>query len=283
MTMENSLHEKQHRLEERLRGCDGLLVAYSGGVDSAFLAWSARQVLGEGMRAVIADSPSLARSHLAEALAFARMHGLPLEVVSTLELENPAYAKNDAQRCFHCKNELFTVMERERARLGFRYLAYGMNVDDAGDFRPGQSAAREHGVLAPLVEAGLSKQDVRALARRAGLEVWDKPASACLSSRLVYGRPVTREALSRVEEGEDRLRQLGFRHFRVRDHGEIARIEIAREELTTLSPRTLEALAHALKPLGFLYVTLDCEGYRSGSMNVALSVETQLAHAHRLS
>jgi len=283
--MDNQLREKQKCLEERLRELEGLLVAYSGGVDSAYLAWSAQRVLGADMRAIIADSPSLARSQLADAVSFARQHRIPLEVLQTSELDNPDYAKNDALRCFHCKNELFIVMERERERLGFKHLAYGMNVDDQGDFRPGQSAARQHGVIAPLADAGLTKNDVRELARDAGLQVWDKPASACLSSRIAYGRPVTREALSRIEQGEDQLRELGFRQFRVRDHGDIVRIEIAREEMTdALSPRMLETLSTIFKRLGFRYVTLDCEGHRSGSMNAALPVETlQLSHAPRLS
>jgi uncharacterized protein len=281
--MDNELLKKQSCLEDRLRELGGVLVAYSGGVDSAYLAWSAWQVLGEEMLAVIADSPSLARSHLADALSFARLHRIPLQVLPTSELDNPDYVKNDAFRCFHCKSELFTVMERERARFAFRHLVYGMNADDQGDFRPGQTAARQHGVLAPLAEAGLTKHDVRELSQRAGLQVWDKPASACLSSRIAYGRPVTRDALARIEQGEDRLRELGFRQFRVRDHGDIARIEIAREEMTrALSPQILEVLSTDFKRLGFQYVTLDCEGYRSGSMNAALPVET-LQHAHRLS
>ena len=187
---------KLTRLQCRILAASGrLLVAYSGGVDSAFLAWAAHEILGDQMLAVIADSPSLARTHLEDALAFAREAGIPVEVIETRELENPDYARNDAMRCFHCKDELFTVMEQYRATHGFDAIAYGVNIDDQGDFRPGQQAAREHHVLAPLLDAGLGKAEIRELAQQAGLRVWDKPASACLSSRIEYGRPVTPEAL----------------------------------------------------------------------------------------
>jgi uncharacterized protein len=272
-----SLDTKRAALDARLRSLGRTLIAYSGGVDSAFLAWVAHRVLGAEMLAVIADSPSLARAHLADAIAFAREAGIPLEVISTRELDRAEYARNDASRCFHCKDELFTVMEEFRGKRGFRSIAYGVNVDDQGDFRPGQSAARQHHVAAPLLEAGLTKQEIRELARLASLRIWDKPASACLSSRIEYGRPVTREALSVVEQGEDALRALGFRQFRVRHHGEIVRIEIAREEL----PRALTSgmaaeFTRIFKALGFKFVTLDLEGFRSGSMNALLPAE-QLA------
>jgi uncharacterized protein len=279
----NTLSEKQARLGEVLRELESVLIAYSGGVDSAYLAWAAHRTGGVKMIAVIADSPSLARSHLEDAIAFAGAHQLPLEVIATAEMENADYVKNDGLRCFHCKSELFTRMEAARRRLGFRHLAYGMNLDDRGDFRPGQKAALEHGVRAPLVEAGLTKADIRALAREAGLQVWDKPASACLSSRVAYGNPVTRETLERIERGEAHLRRLGFRQFRVRDHGGLARIEIASDEQEAiLSPARLRELTATFHALGFTYVTLDCEGYRSGSMNAELSL-TAASHAPGLS
>lgn len=267
--------EKQGRLDERLCERIGLLVAYSGGVDSAYLVWRAHQVLGKGMLAVIADSPSLSRRHLDEAVAFAGRHAIPLEIIPTSELNNPDYAKNDSQRCFHCKNELFTVMKAAQKRLGYRHLAYGMNLDDLGDFRPGQKAADLHGVIAPLVEAGLTKDDIRALAQSAGLEVWDKPAAPCLSSRVAYGQAVTAKVLGHVEEAEDYLWKLGLRQFRVRHHGEIARIEIARDEMATvLSVAMLEAISIRLKSIGFQHVALECGGFQSGSMNLGLPLET---------
>src|SRR5208282_1704056 len=271
------LDRKAERLRQILAGRGRLIVAYSGGVDSAFLAWMTHQVLGSQMLAVIADSASLARTHLEDALAFAREHQIPVGVVETQELENPAYVRNDAMRCFHCKDELFTVLDRYREARGFHAIAYGVNTDDAGDFRPGQQAAREHRVLAPLLEAGLNKAEIRELARQADLRLWDKPASACLSSRMEYGRAVTPAALSVIERGEDALRAMGFRQFRVRHHGEIVRIEIAREEF----PRALTAemareFTAVFKALGFKFVTLDLEGFRSGSMNQLLTAEQLL-------
>jgi uncharacterized protein len=249
------------------------MVAYSGGTDSAYLAHAAYEALGSEMLAVIADSPSLSRAHLRDAVEFAESAGIPLKVVDTNELENPDYARNDSTRCFHCKDELFKVMSTIGGPLQFSTVAYGMNLDDLGDFRPGQKAAKAHGVLAPLAEAGLTKEDIRILARSEGLRIWDKPASACLSSRVAYGLPVTRETLESVEKGEDILYAMGFRQFRLRHHGELARIEIAREELARmLSLSMFEEAAAALKRLGYKYVTLDLEGYRSGSMNALLSI-----------
>ncbi len=267
------LTAKSERLTSELRDRAPLLVAYSGGVDSAFLAYEAHRVLGDRMLAVIADSPSLAREHLRDAIAFANEHGIPVEVISTNEMENPEYVRNDAQRCFYCKDELFSIMERFREERGFAAIAYGVNLDDQGDYRPGQNAARQHGVAAPLLEAELTKADVRALAQQANLRVWDKPASACLSSRIEYGRPVTREALAQVEAGEDALRALGFRQFRVRHHGQIVRIEIASSEMTRALDATMSAeFVGIFKALGFEYVTLDLQGFRSGSMNAVLPV-----------
>jgi uncharacterized protein len=240
-----NLTEKSALLDSTLRELGSLLVAYSGGTDSAYLAYAAYQVLGDKMLAVIADSASLPRAELAAALFFAAEHKIPAQILRTDELENPDYRRNDSKRCFHCKDELFTRMESEREARGFRHIAYGMNLDDRGEFRPGQQAAAQHHAFAPLVTAQLTKSEIRQLAHEAGLKVWDKPASACLSSHA-----------------------LGFQQVRVRHHGDLARIEISRQELPhALTLETLDRIAAALRPLGFLYVTLDIQGYRSGSMN----------------
>jgi uncharacterized protein len=271
--MDDATISKDSQLRANLAQLGRILVAYSGGVDSAYLAWAAHRVLGNDMLAVIADSPSLARTHLADALAFAHEQGIPVEVISTSELDRPEYARNDGQRCFHCKDELFAVMEELRSARAFDTIAYGVNLDDQGDFRPGQQAARQHHVAAPLLTEGLSKLEIRELARQAGLRIWDKPASACLSSRIEYGRPVTRESLEVIERGEDAIRALGFRQFRVRHHGEIVRIEIAREEMDrALNPAMAAQFTAIFKSFGFQFVTLDLEGFRSGSMNSLLPV-----------
>ncbi len=269
-----SLPEKQQSFEQHLATLGPLLIAYSGGIDSAYLAYAAHRVLGDKMLAVLADSPSLARAQMRDAIAFAAESGIPLQVISTSEMESAEYRRNDPMRCFHCKDELFTVMDAFAAEHGYANVAYGVNLDDQGDFRPGQKAAKQHGVVAPLLRAQLSKADIRELARHAGLRVWDKPASACLSSRIEYGRPVTPEALEQVEKGEDALREMGFRQFRVRHHGEIARIEIAREELPkAMTPERALEFTRIFKALGFTYVTLDLEGFRSGSMNSLLPLD----------
>ncbi len=274
---ETNLTAKSSQLQADLRQLGRVLVAYSGGVDSAYLAWAAHRALGADMLAVIADSPSLARTHLSDAVAFANEQGIPVEAISTFELDRPEYARNDGQRCFQCKDELFSVMEKLRAARSFDAIAYGVNFDDQGDFRPGQQAARQHQVAAPLLKVGLTKQEIRELARQAGLRIWDKPASACLSSRIEYGRPVTRQALDAVERGEDAMRALGFRQFRVRHHGDMVRIEIAREELErALNPAMAAQFTALFKALGFKFVTLDLEGFRSGSMNALLPAEQLL-------
>ena len=268
---------KLRALEARLSGLKNLLVAYSGGVDSAFLAAAAHRVLGDRMLAVLADSASLARRDLEQARAFAEAQGIPLRVIQTDELDRPEYQKNDANRCFHCKTELFSSMEALGRELGFEHIAYGMNADDTRDYRPGQRAAQEHAVLAPLAEAGMAKADVRALSKAAGYTLWDRPAAPCLSSRVEYGRTVTREVLEQVERAEECVRQLGFREFRVRHHGDLARVEIARSEMSrALTMETFDALSAALRSVGFQYVTLDCSGFRSGSLNALLPAEVLL-------
>jgi pyridinium-3,5-biscarboxylic acid mononucleotide sulfurtransferase len=271
--LSTELEQKLTALKNSLAMLGSVLVAYSGGADSAYLAYVAHQVLGARMLAVIADSASLPRAELAGALAFAQEHSIPVETLLTNELANPDYQRNDAQRCFHCKDELFTQMEGLRAQRGFSHIAYGRNLDDDGDFRPGQRAAAMHHAIAPLADAGLRKAEIRTLARAAGLSLADKPASACLSSRIEHGRPVTPEALAQVEAAEAALHALGFTQLRVRHHGELARIELTRDELPrALSLDLFDRISQKLRGLGFRYVTLDLEGFRSGSMNALLPV-----------
>ena len=274
LSVESAAASKLLALEARLRGLGSLMVAYSGGVDSAFLAATAHRVLGSQMLAVLADSPSLARRDLEQATAFAVAQQIPLHIVATEELDRPEYQRNDANRCFHCKDELFSTMQALGPKLGFASIAYGMNADDTKDFRPGQRAAEQHSVLAPLADAGLTKIEIRALAKAAGYSLWDRPAAPCLASRVEYGRTETREVLDQVERAEESLRQLGFRELRVRHHGDLARVEIARAELPrALSIEMLDAISAAVKQAGFQYVTLDCAGFRSGSMNALLSAD----------
>lgn len=270
--VEAGVEAKQCALFDNLRELGSVLIAYSGGADSAYLTWAAHQVLGDHAIAITADSASIPESHKSDAEKFARAYGIRHEYIATNEFDNPDYVKNAPDRCFHCKDELFTHLAAESLRRGIAHVIYGVNVDDLGDYRPGQRAAKLHQVKAPLVEAGLSKAEIRELSRLAGLATWDRPASACLSSRIPYGTPVTIQTVKTVERGEEEIRALGFRQFRVRFHGELVRIEIAPEELArALDPAMARAFTAIFKPLGFHYVTLDLEGYRQGSLNAVLT------------
>jgi pyridinium-3,5-biscarboxylic acid mononucleotide sulfurtransferase len=267
----DDLASKQARLLDALRPMRRVIVAFSGGADSAYLAWAAHQALGAGALAVTADSPSFPRSHKRDAEAFTAQFGIPHEFVKTKEFENPDYLRNAPDRCFHCKDELFTRLEDFGRERSIEHIVYGVNLDDLGDYRPGQNAAKEHRVAAPLADAQLTKAEIRELSRAAGLPTWDRPASACLSSRIPYGTPVTIQNVKTVETGEEELRALGFSQFRVRFHGEIVRVEIAPEELErALSVEMARRLTSIFKPLGFKYITLDLEGYRQGSLNEVL-------------
>lgn len=265
------LETKECHLLALLQEMTSVIVAYSGGADSAYLAWAAHRALGDGALAITADSASLPESHKRDAEEFARACGFRHEYIATYEFDNPDYVKNDRNRCFHCKDELFTRLDEVARERGILNVIYGVNMDDLGDYRPGQGAAKLHQVRAPLVEAGLTKAEIRELSRRAGLSTWDRPASACLSSRIPYGTPVTIKNVKTVDRGENAIRALGFRQFRVRFHGEVVRIEIAPEELErALTIEMSRAFTAIFKPLGFHYVTLDMEGYRQGSLNAVL-------------
>jgi uncharacterized protein len=271
------LGAKRAILEDELRAAGRVLIAFSGGVDSSYLAYAAHRVLGEHALAVTAESASYPASHRAMAVRVAREFGIPHRFVATQELANPSYRANAPDRCYHCKNELFDVLGRLRDELGFDAVAYGVNVDDTGDFRPGHRAANERGVLSPFLGANLAKLEIRQLSREAGLPTADLPSSACLSSRLPYGTEVTPERLLQVERGEERLRALGFRQVRLRHHGHLARIEIGSDELArALEPRMARSILAAIKPLGFRWVSLDLEGYRTGSLNEVLDISSAL-------
>jgi len=270
-----SFAAKEAELFARLAELPSLLIAVSGGADSAYLAWAANEVLGERALSVTAISASFSaydREELEKLIAHTKIRH---EFVETHEFENPAYRANAGDRCYYCKDELFNVLDEMARQRGFAAVAYGVNADDTSDFRPGHRAAKEHQVLAPLLDAGMHKAEIRALSRRVGLPTWDRPASACLSSRLPYGTEVTPERLALVEEGEAALRKLGFKQFRVRLHDKLARIEIAPEELPrAMTPEMGATIAERFKAAGFLYVALDLEGYRQGSLNAALKAKT---------
>ncbi len=264
---------KEARVFDALRPLGRVIVAFSGGADSAYLAWAAHRALGTGALAVTADSPSLPRSHKRDCEAFAAQFGIPHQFIETAEFENPEYVRNAPDRCFHCKDELFARLEEFGRERGIEHIVYGVNLDDLADYRPGQHAAKQHHVAAPLADAGLTKAEIRELSRAAGLPTWDRPAAACLSSRIPYGTPVTIENIRTIENGEEAIKDLGFRQFRVRFHGEIVRIEIAPDEMArALSTEMARRFSEIFKPLGFRYVTLDLEGYRQGSLNEVLQL-----------
>ena len=270
-TKTSSILAKAGRLHEILGGYHSVLIAFSGGVDSAYLAIAARRALGDRCLAVTADSPSYPDTHRQLALSIAREFGLAHEIIRTDELERPEYRANPANRCYYCKDELYTHLDAIAKARGFAVVVDGNNADDRGDYRPGRQAAREHGVRSPLDEADLTKDEIRELARDAGLQSWNEPASACLSSRIPYGHEVSNEILRQIEQAEDVLRELGFRVFRVRHHDTVARLEIARTEMPrALDPDVNARIVSGLKALGYQYVSLDLQGYRLGSLNEAL-------------
>jgi uncharacterized protein len=262
--------EKEHALRDSLASLDSVIVAYSGGVDSAYLAYVASRTLGDRAVAVTADSPSYPERHRELAIRIARDFGLRHEIIHTSELDRPEYRANPANRCYYCKHELYTHLARI-AELRHAIVVDGNNADDRGDYRPGRQAAREFGVRSPLDDVDLTKDEIRELSRRAGLPTWDEPASACLSSRIPYHTEVTDQKLRTIERAEEALRALGFRVFRVRHHDDLARIEIARNEMArALEPETAAAIVQSLKAAGYKYVSLDFQGYRMGSLNEGL-------------
>lgn len=264
---------KQNALFDRLRAAGRLVVAFSGGVDSSYLAWAAREVLGDSCLAITAVSPSYPLSHRRMAEQLVADFAIPHRFVETHEMDRADYRANGPDRCYHCKSELFERLEGVVEEFDFDAIAYGINTDDTSDFRPGHRAAAEHRVLSPFLDADLSKAEIRELSREVGLPTADLPASACLSSRLPYGTEVTPERLAQVEEGEERLRALGFRQVRLRHHGDLARVEVAPEEMErAFDPEMAEKISAAIKPLGFRWVSLDLEGYRMGSLNEVLFI-----------
>lgn len=265
------LEEKEQQLRALLRSYDSLIVAFSGGADSAYLAYIANSELGDRALAVTGDSGSYPTFQRELAVRLTSQFGIRHEIISTREFEDPNYTSNPPNRCYYCKSELYTKLDDLKRRRGFAIICDGSNADDVGDYRPGRQAARETGVRSPLEACRLTKVEIRELSRRAGLPTWNEPASACLSSRVPYGQVVTIEKLSMVDKAEIALKEMGFRQVRVRHHGDVARIEIAEDELArALNPGMASRMSAALKALGFKYVALDLEGYRTGSLNEAL-------------
>jgi uncharacterized protein len=265
---------KERRLNALLRECESVIVAFSGGVDSAYLGWAATRVLGDRALCVTADSPSYPDHHRQLALRVAREFALHHEIIHTAELQRPDYRANPINRCYFCKTELYSTLGELATRRGFKVIVDGSNADDRQDYRPGRQAAREFDVRSPLDEAELSKDDIRELSRRAGLPTWAEPASACLSSRIPYASEVTEEKLRLIEQAEEAVHALGFRVCRVRHHDTLARIEVGADELSrALEPEIRDALVARLRALGYKYVTLDLRGYRLGSLNEGVRLQ----------
>lgn len=272
------LEEKEQKLEALLRSLAPVVVAFSGGVDSSFLAYKAHQILGNQALAILAESASVPANQKRMANQIVRQFGIPFKIIHSQEMEIEEYSANSADRCFFCKDELFTKLQAIANASGSSTVLDGLNADDLGDFRPGRKAAEKNSVRSPLMEVGLTKKEIRELSRRAGLPTADMPASACLASRIPYGVRITEEALHLVDQGEDALREMGFRVFRVRHHENLARLEFGPEDLKkALHPEMATQLAKIFKGFGYKYVTLDLEGYRTGSGNEVLTAEEKKA------